>query len=184
MNRIAVVCFMLTMPFLQKICLSQDKYKAEGGFISFYSSAPLEDIYAENNRVKSLIDLSTNELAFIVEISDFKFKKSLMQTHYNEKYMESHKFPQASFSGLIESSSGIKEMGQHTVIVKGDIVIHGVKNTIEVVAVLYNHGDSISANSKFNIRLDDFDIKIPKLLIKNIAEEVLVKVRVDYKLVE
>ncbi|MBK3519961.1 YceI family protein [Carboxylicivirga marina] len=184
MKRLLILYFVLCFPFIQSLCIAQSKYKADDGFVSFFSSAPLEDIYAENKTVKSLIDLSTNEIAFIVQVQNFKFKKSLMQKHFNEKYMESHKYPHATFSGFVKSSSNITITGRHSVTVKGEMLIHGVKKTIEVVGVLINNGTSISANSEFIIKVDDYDIKIPKLLVKNIAEEVKVTLQLNYELLK
>lgn len=163
---------------------SQSKYKCENGFVSFYSSAPLEDIYAENNTLISLIDLSKKQIAFVAIITDFRFKKSLMQQHFNEKYMESHKYPKATFSGTMVSSTSLHEKGRHIVTVKGDLSIHGVTRNIQVEGVIDNQGSVLSASSEFIIRVADYDIKIPKLLVKNIAEEVLVKVKLDYQLTD
>ncbi len=160
---------------------AQDRYQGFNGFISFFSSAPLEDIYAENQKVKSLIDLATKEVAFVVTISGFEFKKALMQDHFNEKYMESHKYPKATFSGKLTSAADLQSQGAHEVIVKGDIDIHGVTKPIEVPGTLYNRGDHLTAESEFYLKPADFDIKIPKLLIKNIAEKVLVKVKLEYQ---
>lgn len=166
------------------LSLAQSKYKSDTGFASFYSSAPIEDIYAENKTVKSLIDLKTNAIAFVVTISDYTFKKSLMQKHFNEKYMESDKFPKATFSGYITSISDLKTVGNHIVKVKGDMTIHGVKKTIEVEGTIQNMDEELKATSEFNIKLADYDIKIPKLLVKNIAEEVLVRIKIDYSLMK
>lgn len=166
------------------LSLAQDKYKADNGFASFFSSAPIEDIYAENKTVKSLIDLKTNAIAFVVNISDYTFKKSLMQKHFNEKYMESDKYPNATFSGYIHSESDLKTAGSHAVKVKGDMTIHGVKRNIEVEGTVVNKDQQLKAKSEFYVKLADYNIKIPKLLVKNIAEEVLVKVELDYHLVE
>jgi len=181
MNKIflAGVIVFLSLPFT--VGLAQNKYQGFNGFISFFSSAPLEDIYAENEKVKSLINLSTNEVAFVVTISGFEFKKALMQEHFNEKYMESHKYPRASFSGKLTSAADLQSPGKHEVVVKGDIEIHGVKKTIEVPGTIHNKGDQLIAESEFYLKPADFDIKIPKLLIKNIAEKVLVKVKLEYK---
>jgi len=184
MERLITLIILLSFLFFHNPGLAQSKYKTQSGFVSFFSSAPLEDIYAENKAVKSLIDLSTNEIAFVVDIQEFKFKKSLMQTHFNEKYMESNKFPHATFSGLITSSSIISKSGQHSVTVKGEMLIHGVKKSVEVIGLLINNGESITASSEFIIKVDDYDIKIPKLLVKNIAEEVKVTVKLDYELVK
>ncbi|TLX70080.1 YceI family protein [Labilibacter sediminis] len=181
MKRLALFGLVLIIQLPLLLGIAQNKFKAISGNISFFSSAPLEDIYADNNKIKSLLDIDSKEIAFIVSISEFNFKKSLMQTHFNEKYMESHKYPNALYQGKLISNSDLKTEGIHKVTSKGEITIHGVKKEIEVTGTLHNKGREIQVKSEFNIKLADFKIKIPKLIIKNIAEEVLVKVDIVYQ---
>jgi len=44
-------------------------------------------------------------VAFQVLNTGFKFDKALMQEHFNENYMESTKYPKASFKGIITDPS-------------------------------------------------------------------------------
>jgi uncharacterized protein YcsI (UPF0317 family) len=43
--------------------------------------------------------LVPEKIEFIVLIRSFQFEKALMQEHFNENYMESAKYPKATFSG-------------------------------------------------------------------------------------
>jgi len=166
------------------ISVAQEKYEVHSGFISFFSSAPFEDIYAENHQIKSLIDLSTGELAFVVPIPGFKFKKSLMETHFNKKYLESDKFPNAIFTGKFITSSPLDKRGLNPVLVEGELKIHGVTLKLKEVGKMTFYKGELLVISEFKLRPKAFNIKIPKLLIKNIAEEVLVKVNLRYKSIE
>lgn len=158
----------------------QSRYESNDGFISFFSSAPLEDIFAQNEKVKSLIDLSSKEIAFIVPIIDFEFEKSLMKTHFNDKYLESDKYPQATFEGKIYSTDNFTKNGEYKVSVEGNIKIHGVKKSIKVTGTVNISSNTVEIYSEFPLKLVDFKIKIPKIVVKNIAEEVLVKVNLKY----
>lgn len=160
---------------------AQDKYEVSSGIISFFSSAPFEDIYAENNQIKSLLDLSTGEVAFVVPIPGFAFKKSLMQTHFNKKYLESDKFPNATFTGKLITDSSFDKLGSSQVMVEGDLRIHGVSLKIKEAGQISFVKGELMVTSEFKVRLKDYNIKIPRLVIKNIAEEVLVKVNLTYK---
>ena len=82
-------------------CAFAQKYMSTESTVSFYSEAPLENIEAESTKGKSILDVGTNEIVFSVPISSFIFEKSLMQEHFNEKYMESDKYPKAIFKGKI-----------------------------------------------------------------------------------
>jgi hypothetical protein len=69
--------------------------------VSIYSKAPIEDIEAKTDKGTSVLNIATGELAFSVPIRSLKFDKALMQEHFNENYMESDKYPQASFKGKL-----------------------------------------------------------------------------------
>ena len=160
--------------------VGQEKYEVKEGVVSFFSYAPLENIYAENNKVKSIIDLSIMEFAFVVPIAGFTFKKALMQTHFNEKYLESDKYPNASFSGKLIPKNDLGKSGTKSVTAVGEITIHGVSNHISIPGSITFINNGLVVESEFTLRPREFNIKIPRLFIKNIAEEVLVKVKLTY----
>ena len=158
----------------------QQRYESKSGFVSFFSSAPLEDIFAQNNKVKSLLDLSGKEVAFIVSIVDFEFEKSLMKTHFNDKYLESEIYPRATFSGKIITDKNLNSNGEYEVFAEGIIEIHGIKKPLRVPGKIIVSKEAVDLNSEFILKPADFKIKIPKMVIKNIAEEILVKVQLSY----
>lgn len=157
-------------------------FYTKNGMISFFSAAPLENIKADNNQVISLINTTTGEVQFSLLINAFHFKKSLMEEHFNENYMESKKYPKATFKGKIVDLSKVNFTadGTYPVTVSGDLTIHGVTNKITSAATISVKGGSISASSKFPIALADYKIDIPKLVKDNIAKVVDVTVSCVY----
>jgi polyisoprenoid-binding protein YceI len=149
--------------------------------LSFFSEAPIENIKAESNTGVSALNLSSETIYFKVPMRSFEFKKSLMQEHFNENYMESSKYPFAEFNGKIIEQVDLTKDGTYPVIVQGELNIHGVKKNYNVKAELKVKGGEISANSTFPVKLADHEIKIPRLVIKNIAEVVQVTVSAHYK---
>ena len=142
--------------------------------ISFFSEAPIEDISAENNKVSAVYDAETKQLVFQLNISDFIFPKSLMQEHFNENYLESEKFPKASFSGIIDELNKVS-------IATGTLKIHGESNAVEVKGSLVKGNDSVMIEADFAIQLKDYNIKIPKIVMYNIAEEIEVTIKAKLK---
>ena len=80
---------------------AQQRYFAEKSLITFYSDGVVEDITAKNEKVTSIFDAMKGDIAFLMSIKDFQFEKKLMQVHFNEKYMESEKYPKSTFQGKI-----------------------------------------------------------------------------------
>jgi len=157
------------------------KYITKNGKISFFSDGATEKIEAINNQVSTAIDISSGDIVFKVLMKSFEFEKALMQEHFNENYVESGKFPNASFKGKINNLSDINftKNGKYKVIVEGDLMIHGVTKKVKQSGIMEVKDGKIIANAKFPILLKDYDVKIPTTVMKNIAEIVDVTVNVS-----
>jgi polyisoprenoid-binding protein YceI len=161
----------------------QGKYLTNDGQISFFSHTAIEDIKAENLEVASVIDAASGEVAIIVKMTDFQFKKKLMQEHFNENYVESEKFPKAIFNGTILNNSQLdySSEGKYTVQVEGEMTIHGISNIVNAEGIIEVISDGIIARTKFLLNPEDYDIKIPKVVRKNIAEKLEITVELSYQ---
>ena len=115
-------------------------------------------------------------------ITDFTFPKSLMQTHFNENYMESDKYPKSTFKGKISNSSEVKfeVNGKYNAIIEGELTIHNVTKTIKVNGTIEVKDGKIFAKATFPVKLVDYKIEIPKIVFQKIAETVQVTVDLSY----
>src|ERR1700743_748286 len=104
----------------------QGLYVCKNAQISLYSEAPIENIEAKSQKGTSVYNASTGDLAFSLPINSFVFAKSLMQEHFNENYMESDKYPQASFKGKITEHVDVSKDGSYSVTAAGVLNVHGV----------------------------------------------------------
>jgi hypothetical protein len=164
-------------------CHAQSRYIDRAGKASFFSEAPLEDIEAHNDQVLSLLDVGSGEIAASMLMKSFKFEKALMQEHFNEKYIESDKYPKATFKGKISDPDKIDfgMDGKYTAQVEGEITIHGETQPLKTKVEFVVRDKNISASSTFPLRVKDFKITIPTIVVKNIAEVVEVEVSFNYK---
>ena len=160
------------------------KYFTRSGHISFYSTAPLENIEAHNYQASSIMDVSTGDMAFSMLIKGFEFKKALMQEHFNEeKYMASDKYPKSTFEGKILNIKDInlQKDGKYDVDVEGDLTIRGVTKKVKTKGTITVNGGKVSAYAKFPVRLSDYNVSIPTMVKDNIAEVVDVTVAINYE---
>jgi len=159
------------------------KYVTKNGHVSFLSEASTENIEAHNIQVNCAFDASNGSVVFKILIKSFEFKKAMMQEHFNENYLESDKFPDATFSGKIENieSVDITENGKYDVILIGTLTIHGESQEIKEKGTFIVDGDMITGKSVFTIKVKDYKIKIPKTVIDNIAEEIKITIDVNLK---
>ncbi|MBI2967676.1 MAG: YceI family protein [Bacteroidetes bacterium] len=150
--------------------------------IRFFSSAPLEDIEAINDDAKSLINPLKSEIGVAVMIRGFRFKKALMQEHFNENYMESGKFPKATFKGQINEPVDFGKNSTIDMTATGTLEIHGIKKETTLKGKMEIVNGKIILNSKFKVKLAGYDIEIPSIVSKNIAEEVEVFFYAEYRM--
>src|SRR6478736_5684925 len=127
--------------FLTSLATAQTYYSVESGQVKFFSKAPLEDIEAKNNKVKAVINDSTGDVAILIPIKSFVFKKSLMQEHFNENYMESDKYKDASFKGKLTERLMLKPGERKEIAVTGQLTIHGVSQQRMVTVSLKKEAD-------------------------------------------
>jgi polyisoprenoid-binding protein YceI len=95
--------------------------------------------------------------------------------------METDKMPTASFSGKFIEQLDFAANGTYSVRAKGMFTIHGIqKERIIKGTVVVNNGN-IDMNAGFTIKLEDYNIKVPKIVYEKIAEEIKIDVLVKFK---
>jgi hypothetical protein len=155
-------------------------YSSAKSEFSFFSKTPLEDIDAKNTRANSIINLSNKELVVRIPVSQFQFKNKLMQQHFNENYMESEKFPYATFKGKINDEIDFSKSGTYSVSASGILNIHGIDQNRNLVGKLTISENSLLLETSFEVLLIDHKINIPKLVFKKIAEKINVNANINY----
>ena len=172
-----IIFLVLTIPLSGK-----DIYFTRSGSVSFFSSTPIEDIRAINEQTTCVLDLKTGDVSFRIPIRGFIFKNGLMQEHFNENYLESDTYPNASFTGSIEGWKDIilTEKFQ-PVSLKGTMTIHGISKDITEPGNILMKDNKIIGSATFKITVADYKIEIPKILRDNIAKVVDVDVDISLK---
>jgi len=157
---------------------SPSVFTTKTGQVRFEASSPLEDIEATNTSTSAVLNLTTAQLAFAVPVAGFKFKRTLMQVHFNENYLESEKYPLATFKGHLAGGSPaeLATPGPHVVQVSGELAMHGVTHSLTVPATLELRGGQLLASAQFDVAPADYNITIPLLVRSQIAKVAHVRV--------
>ncbi len=156
------------------------EYKVNTGSISFRSEASLELIKAQSNELKGILIPDKKQFAFIVNIKSFKgFNSPLQQEHFNENYLESNKYPVASFEGKIIEDIDFSKDGVYSVRTKGNLSIHGIIQERIIKSELTIKNNAISIKSNFTVLLTDHNIPIPKVVHEKLASEIKIDVKAD-----
>lgn len=148
------------------------------GSIKFQASMPsYEEVAAENKSVSAVLEQSTGDFAALVLIKGFRFKVALMEEHFNENYMDSEKFSKATLKGKIENFDSTKITNTATnFTLKGDLTIHGKTKPVTVIVKISKAANGVNAIGTFEVKPEDFDIEIPGMVRKKIAD----KIKISY----
>jgi polyisoprenoid-binding protein YceI len=153
--------------------------------ITFFSEALLENITATSTKAKAVVDIEHKEIAIKINMTSFEFPNKLMQEHFNENYLESDKYPQATFTGNLTRVLNWSAPFNTTASISGVLTIHGVSKMEIVEGKIINDPsrNTIIFESSFPITVKDFNIKVPTLVFTKIAEVVNVKIYVKLEAV-
>lgn len=152
-------------------------FETSKGVVNFKSEAPLEIIQASSSDLVGLIDASKNTFSFSVNMNTFKgFNSPLQKVHFNENYLESEKYPQASFKGKIIEDADLLKNGVYHVRAKGIFTIHGVAQERIIKADITVNNNSVTVQSKFEVLLSDHNIPIPKVVNQKLANSIKIDI--------
>ncbi|MCI0752016.1 MAG: hypothetical protein L0Y35_09270, partial [Flammeovirgaceae bacterium] len=134
---------------------AQNKFEVVSGNISFSSNAPLELIQASSESIKGIVDPATRKFAFIVKMSSFKgFNSELQREHFNENYLETDKYYDATFTGELQGDSfDFSKDGIYKVLAKGAFIVHGKKQARTIPGIIRIAEGRLSIESDFKVLL-------------------------------
>jgi polyisoprenoid-binding protein YceI len=175
------IFFAATIALLFTSGLMGQNYVTKNGYIRFYSEGKIEKIEAVNHQVNSALNSQTGDFVFKVLMKSFQFEKALMQEHFNENYVESDKFPTATFLGKLVNIKDINfsKDGSYPAIVEGKLTIHGVTHDVKETGTFEVKKDIVRGKAKFNITLAEYNISIPSAVMSNIAKSIEITVDVS-----
>ncbi len=168
-------CLLILFCFLLTSQSFGQKSFTKTGSIYFSAGSSLEKIEATNKAANCVFDASTNKIEWGVLIKGFQFEKALMQEHFNENYLESTKFPKATFKGTV-SGFDPKKSGVQNVKVTGDLTMHGVTKVITTDGTINVKDGKLDVLANFSAALADYKIDIPAVVKEQIAKVVKIKV--------
>jgi polyisoprenoid-binding protein YceI len=175
------VFLVLSLVFLGAFSnLSAQKYRDLKGDVRFTSDAPLEIIKAGSSSLFAVVNVETRGFFFKVGMQSFEgFNSRLQREHFNENYMESAKYPDATFAGKIVEDVDLSKPGTYEVRAKGILKIHGQDQERVIPVKVTSTGSSLRVDASFEVRLVDHKIKIPTAVTKKIAETIKVTVKLN-----
>jgi polyisoprenoid-binding protein YceI len=168
---------LISLLFIVNLAQSQI-YVCKDGDTKFTSEAPLELIKAHTNKTTGVIDCSTKNVAFSIDVDSFEgFNSGLQKEHFRENYLETEKYSKATFKGKIIEDIDFNKNGTYFVRAKGILNIHGTEKEKIVKVKIAVKDKEIMIEASFEVPLEDHNIKIPKVVNQKIASIIMVEVK-------
>ncbi len=156
--------------------LKAQTYTASEMYVRIFSPAPIIDIEAISNASKVKLNTNKKELQIEIPVNSFKFKKALMQTHFNEKYVESDKYPTATFQGKYLENMDLNTDGIYNLKLNGKFNIHGVNKAKAIPCTITVKNQRVIFQTDFDLLSADFKIVAPDVIYRKVGQEVNVDV--------
>ena len=170
--------FLSTLLLATASIANAQQFMTRSGQVHFFSETSMENIEAENAQMSGLLDASNGGFAFQVQMRAFHFEKALMEEHFNENYVESEKYPKATFQGAIKDwNDALKDGESHDVVATGSFEFHGVKQDRDIAGTLTWNGKGWDIETRFPVTLEDHKIEVPAVVKDNIAPVIDVDVK-------
>lgn len=124
-----------------------------------FTSTRNAGVSAVNEKVSASIN-RLGEIAFRLRVRDFRFAMAEMEDHFNDNYLESDKYPLATFAGKI---AGVKHLdftrpGRYSVRVNGTLTIHNVARPVSVNGTLQVENNTAALRAQFIIDVGDYKV--------------------------
>jgi polyisoprenoid-binding protein YceI len=165
--------------------VAQKKKVTSSANITFDATTPKDALpKADNKTVIASLNIKTGETAFEALIKNFTFSNPTIQEHFNEpKWMDSEKFPKATFKGKITNIAAVnlKKDGTYTADVSGNLTMHGITKPVTTTATIVVKGKQITTTSNFTAALADYGISSPAIAAGKLAEVAKINVTASFK---
>lgn len=148
--------------------------KSAENIVKFLSEATIEDFEGTTSDIDGYLflpengDLDSSEIYFEVDLRTLDTGIGLRNRHMRDNYLETDKYPYATFKGNIASQN----IEDSTVVVNGILEIHGVKRNMTVNGSLEPTENGFAIGTKFSIKLTDFNIEIPSFMFLKISNKI------------
>ncbi len=164
--------------------VSAQKFFSKDGKVSFNATSANspEKIEGSTNKGVFVLDASNGSVEMAVLLKGFHFERALMEEHFNENYVESHKYPKANFQGSITDFKNVnlQKDGAYPVHIEGSLTLHGVTNKVSTTGTLtVSNGIVSAAKTSINLNLTDYKIDIPGIVRDKVAQQAKIEVNLS-----
>jgi hypothetical protein len=171
---------------ISSVSLYAQTYKTREAYVYFNPNKDQtkKDYEAASKEGTAVINTATSDVALLMPIKTFHFNNALLEEHFNENYLQSDKYPNASYKGKLAGFS--KEMlaknGTYNLTSSGQVTMHGVTKPFSGKVILTVSGKTATFQCNFGIKAADYNIAIPGLVKPKIGETTPIVAKIKFQM--
>lgn len=149
---------------------------SNSSFIKYSGNHFLHNWDAQNDEISGLLNIENgtiDNVGVIAKVKDFNSGNSSLDSNAM-RVVEALKYPNVIFR------SSLIEQNDDRVYLEGVLEFHGIKQNLKVEGEIESLDDQIKINMDFIIKLSDFEIKRPSLLLRKVEDEILVEINLNF----
>ncbi len=188
---LAAATFLLTTTSMVRAATYYISGAPESDSVVFASDAKLEFIEGKTNSIVGLITFdpaNTQSPAsgrLRVDAASLKTGIELRDEHMRERHLHTAQFPYIEFA--LKSVTGLPPQlavaTTDSLLITGDFTVHGktlpitAPATVELLPGKIENSQDMIVTASFEIKLDDYGVPRPKMLLLKLAETIKIRVR-------
>ncbi len=161
-------------------------YKTRDAYIFFNPNKDQthKDYAADSKEGTAILKVETNDVALLVPMKTFHFNNALLEEHFNENYLESNKYPNATYKGKLTgfNKDQLNKDGVYNISSEGEVTLHGVTKKFSSAVKLTVKGKTATFNCVFKIKAEDYNINIPALVKPKLSDETPLEATINFQL--
>ncbi len=165
----------LMILFTSYTTIQAQTYKTRDGIIFFNPNKDQtkKDYAADSKEATAVLKAETGEVALLVPMKTFHFNNALLEEHFNENYLHTDKYPNATYKGKLIgfTKDMLTKDGIYKISSEGQVTLHGVTKNFSAPVTLEVKGKTATFHCVFKIKAEDYNIDIPGLVKPKLADE-------------
>ena len=169
------ILFALSCLLISVTCSAQS-FLTKDGSVEFLSRVPLHSFSGESSSLNGRVSLEEGTVDFYIDLETSKTGIGKRDKDMR-KVLETKEFPFAEFVGTLDPAFELQPGDSKPVRVSGVFSMHGIDRSIEVEGSLVYVEAGLELEAAWTIRLEDYDIEPPRLLIMKVDQEQKISIR-------
>lgn len=166
--------------------INAQTYKTRDANIYFNPNKDLshKDYASLSKEGTAVLKVETSEVALLVPMKTFHFNNALLEEHFNENYLHTNKFPNATFKGRLNgfNKDQLTKDGVYNMSSEGRVTLHGVTKDFKAAVKMTVKGKTATFDCSFKIKAEDFAINIPGLVKPKLADQTPIDAAIVFQL--